>query len=137
MLNCYSLNPAALSSSSADTDARTKRLVEIIVPSVAAPALLLAGLYICAMKMKKRRKEKEAIPLALLRNAQRQSTPFGRRNQIAASTDVQDDSLHNGQGSSNQDCDLPSFDVETIQGATGNFSVHKRSARADSAPSTW
>jgi hypothetical protein len=113
---------------------RTKRLVEIIVPSVAAPLLLLAGLYICAMRMKKRRKEKEAIPLALLRNAQRQSTPFGRRNQIAASTDVQDDSLHNGQGSSNQDCDLPSFDVETIQGATANFSVHNKIGQGGFGP---
>ena len=109
--------------------------MEIIVPSVAAPALLLAGLYICAMKMKRRRKEKEAIPLALLRNAQRQSTPFGRRNQIAASTDAQDDPLHsNGQGSSNQDCDLPSFDVETIQGATGNFSVYNKIGQGGFGP---
>ncbi|ONM05022.1 G-type lectin S-receptor-like serine/threonine-protein kinase B120 [Zea mays] len=124
------------SSSPADTDGRTKRLVEIIVPSVAAPALLLlAGLCICAVRTRRRRtKEKEAIPLALLRDAQRQSAPFGRRNQIAASTDAQDESLHDGQQGGSQDCDLPSFDVETIQAATGNFSAHSKIGQGGFGP---
>ncbi|WVZ59666.1 hypothetical protein U9M48_009776 [Paspalum notatum var. saurae] len=118
-----------LSTSSAETHSQTKRLVKIIVPSVAAPLLLLVGLYLCVMKMKKRREED--IPSSL-RNAQ-QSTPFSRRNQIAASIDVQDDFLHNGQGNS-QDCDLPSFDVETIQDATDNFSVHNKIGKGGFGP---
>lgn len=106
------------------------------MPSVAAPALLLlAGLCICAVRTRRRRtKEKEAIPLALLRDAQRQSAPFGRRNQIAASTDAQDESLHDGQQGGSQDCDLPSFDVETIQAATGNFSAHSKIGQGGFGP---
>ncbi|KAJ1294769.1 hypothetical protein BS78_01G172000 [Paspalum vaginatum] len=121
-----------LSTSSAETHSQTKRLVKIIVPCVAVPVLLFVGLYLCVMKMKKRRQEDIPSPS---RNAQ-QSTPFSRRNQIAASSDVQDDSsLHNGQGQGNsQDCDLPSFDVETIQAATDNFSVHNKIGKGGFGP---
>ncbi|RCV42086.1 hypothetical protein SETIT_9G187200v2 [Setaria italica] len=118
-----------LSTSSAETHSRTARLVEIIVPSVVGLVLLLVGLYICVMKVKKRRKEATPLPS---RNAQ--STPFGRRNQIAASSDAQDDSLHNGQQGNNKDCDLPSFDVEKIQAATDNFSIHNKIGQGGFGP---
>ncbi|PUZ38217.1 hypothetical protein GQ55_9G179100 [Panicum hallii var. hallii] len=117
-----------LSTSSAEIHSRTKRLAEIIVPSVVGLLLLLAGIYICVLKDKKRRKEATPLPS---RNAQ--STPFGRRNQIAASGDAQDDSLHNGQGN-NKDCDLPSFDVEKIQAATDNFSIHNKIGQGGFGP---
>ncbi|OEL14616.1 Receptor-like serine/threonine-protein kinase SD1-8 [Dichanthelium oligosanthes] len=119
-----------LSTSSAETHSQTTRLVEIIVPSVVGSVLLLVGLYICVMKVKKRRKEAAPLPS---RNAQ--STPFGRRNQIAASSDAQDDSLHNGhhQGN-NKDCDLPSFDAEKIQAATNNFSIHNKIGQGGFGP---
>ncbi|CAN6323462.1 unnamed protein product [Urochloa humidicola] len=120
-----------LSTYSAETHSKTAKLVEIIVPSVVGSLLLLVGLYICVMKVKKRRK-KEASPLPS-RNAQ--STPFGRRNQIAASSEAQDDSLHNGQGQGNsKDCDLPSFDVEKIQAATDNFSIHNKIGQGGFGP---
>ncbi|CAN6282437.1 unnamed protein product [Urochloa humidicola] len=119
-----------LSTSSAETHSRTAKLVEIIVPSVVVSLLLLVGLYICAMKVKKRRKEATPLPS---RNAQ--STPFGRRNQIAASIEPQDDSLHNGQGQgNNKDCDVPSFDVEKIQAATDNFSIHNKIGQGGFGP---
>nr|CAB3499123.1 unnamed protein product [Digitaria exilis] len=118
--------------SSAEAHSRTARLVEIIVPSAVGLLLLLVGLYICVMKQVKKRR-KEAVPLPLRRNAQ--STPFGRRNQIAASSDAQDDSLHNGQqGNNSKDCDLPSFDVEKIQAATDNFSIHNKIGQGGFGP---
>ncbi|KAG2536929.1 hypothetical protein PVAP13_9NG236100 [Panicum virgatum] len=117
-----------LSTSSAETNSRTARVVEIIVPSVVGLLLLLVGVCICVKKVKKRRKEAAPLPS---RNAQ--STPFGRRNQIAASSDAQDDSLHNGQGNS-KDCDLPSFDVEKIQAATDNFSTHNKIGQGGFGP---
>ncbi|CAN6304519.1 unnamed protein product [Urochloa humidicola] len=119
-----------LSTSSPKIHSRTAKLLEIIVPSVVGSLLLLVGLYICVMKVKK--SQKKATPLPL-RNAQ--STPFGRRNQIAASSDPQDDSLHNGQGQgNNKDCDLPSFDVEKIQAATDNFSIHNKIGQGGFGP---
>ncbi|CAL4925940.1 unnamed protein product [Urochloa decumbens] len=119
-----------LSTSSEETHSQTKRLAEIIVPSVAGLLLLLVGLYICAMKIKKRRKEATPLPS---RNAQ--STPFQRRNQIAASSEAQDDSLRNGQGQgNNKDCDVPSFDVEKIQAATDNFSIHNKIGQGGFGP---
>ncbi|KAL6894594.1 hypothetical protein ACP4OV_008692 [Aristida adscensionis] len=107
-----------LNASSAETHSQTTRLVEIIVPSVAALLLLVAGLAICVMKVKRHRME--APPP--LRNAH----PFGRRNQIAASNDGQDDSLHDDGQGNHHDCDLPSFDVETILAATNNFSIDNK-----------
>ncbi|KQK14050.1 receptor-like serine/threonine-protein kinase SD1-8 [Brachypodium distachyon] len=96
---------------------QTTKFVKIIVPSAVAMLLLLAGIFICVVKVKKQSK---AIQIPLNNG---QSTPFRRRNQIAASTDDgQDTSLHPpGQGN-HQDLDLPSFDVDTIQAATDSFS---------------
>nr|CAB3494151.1 unnamed protein product [Digitaria exilis] len=116
--------------SSAEAHSRTARLVEIIVPSAVGLLLLLVGLYFCVRKVKKRRKG--VVPLPLRRNAD--NTPFGRRNQIAASSDAQDDSLHNGQQGNNKDCDVPSFDVEKIQAATGNFSIHNKIGQGGFGP---
>jgi len=124
----FSLNLTALSTSSAEINSKTARVVEIIVPSVVGLLLLLVGVCICVKKVKKRRKEATPLPL---RNAQ--STPFRRRNQIAASSDAQDDSLHNGQGN-NKDCDLRSFDVEKIQAATDNFSTHNKIGQGGFGP---
>ncbi|KAL6650023.1 hypothetical protein ACP70R_014247 [Stipagrostis hirtigluma subsp. patula] len=107
-----------LNVSSSETHSKTARLIEIIVPSVVALLLLLAGLVICVMKVKKKHRKEVPLPL---RNAH----PFGRRNQIAASNDGQDGSLHDDQGN-NQDCDLPSFDIETILAATNNFSIDNK-----------
>ncbi|KAG2547785.1 receptor-like serine/threonine-protein kinase SD1-8 [Panicum virgatum] len=117
-----------LSTSSAETNSKTARVVVIIVPSVVGLLLLLVGVCICVKKVKKRRKEATPLPS---RNAQ--STPFRRRNQIAASSDAQDDSLHNGQGN-NKDCDLRSFDVEKIQAATDNFSIHNKIGQGGFGP---
>jgi hypothetical protein len=93
--------------------------------------LLVVGLYVCVMKVKKPRKEDTPLP-----SSNAQSTPFRRRNQIAASgSDAQDDSLHNGQqGINSKDCDLPSFDVEKIRAATDNFSIHNKIGQGGFGP---
>ncbi|KAF0922577.1 hypothetical protein E2562_038667 [Oryza meyeriana var. granulata] len=126
-----------LPTDSVSDNSQTAKLVEIIVPSVVALLLLLVGLVICVIKVKKNRK---AIPSA--RN-NGQVTPFGQRNHIASA-------LNNGQitpfgqrnhttapndGQGNhQDLDLPSFDVATILYATNNFSADNKLGQGGFGP---
>jgi hypothetical protein len=109
---------------------RARKLVEIIVPSIVALLLLLAGLFFCAMRAKK---HVRATRTPLHTGA---SSPFGRRNQIAAAStdDTQDSSLHPpGQGN-HQDLDLPSFDVATILAATDSFSIDNKIGQGGFGP---
>ncbi|XP_047084605.1 receptor-like serine/threonine-protein kinase SD1-8 [Lolium rigidum] len=109
---------------------QARKLVEIIVPSIVALLLLLAGLFFCTMKAKKCRK----VTQTALHNGP--DTPFGRRNQIAAAStdDTQDSSLHPpGQGN-HQDLDLPSFDVATILAATDSFSIDNKIGQGGFGP---
>ncbi|XP_006650248.1 receptor-like serine/threonine-protein kinase SD1-8 [Oryza brachyantha] len=137
-----------LPTNSVSDNSQTAKLVEIIVPSVVALLLLLVGLVICVIKLKKSRK---AIPSALNNGqvtpfGQRshiagsldngQNTPFGQRNHIAASNDAQNNSSLRptaGQGN-HQDLDLPSFDVETILYATNNFSADNKLGQGGFGP---
>jgi hypothetical protein len=80
------------------------------------------------VKLKKKHTNKER-PLPL-RNT---TTPLGRRNQTAASSDCQDACLYNGQGSQ-QDCDVLSFDIETILAATDNFSDSNKIGKGGFGP---
>ncbi|XP_051208986.1 receptor-like serine/threonine-protein kinase SD1-8 [Lolium perenne] len=109
---------------------RARKLVETIVPSIVALLLLLAGLFFCTMRAKK---HVRATRTPLHSGA---SSPFGRRNQIAAAStdDTQDSSLHpSGQGN-HQDLDLPSFDVATILAATDSFSIDNKIGQGGFGP---
>jgi hypothetical protein len=115
---------------SVSKQSQARKLVEIIVPSIVALLLLLAGLFFCTMKAKKCRK----VTQTALHNGP--GTPFGRRNQIAAAStdDTQDSSLHPpGQGN-HQDLDLPSFDVATILAATDSFSIDNKIGQGGFGP---
>jgi hypothetical protein len=132
---------------SVSDNSQTAKLVEIIVPSVVALLLLLAGLVICVIKAKKNRK---AIPSALNNGqvtpfGQRnhtasalnnwEITPFWQRNHVAASNDAQDNNSMRPAGQGNhQDLDLPSFVIETILYATNNFSADNKLGQGGFGP---
>lgn len=136
-----------LPTNSVSDNSQTAKLVEIIVPSVVALLLLLAGLVICVIKAKKNRK---AIPSALNNGqvtpfGQRnhtasalnnwEITPFWQRNHVAASNDAQDNNSMRPAGQGNhQDLDLPSFVIETILYATNNFSADNKLGQGGFGP---